>query len=103
MPQKRNPDAAELVRGKAAQAVARFTALANVVKALPLAYAKDLQDDKSLTFAAFDDASLCIAAMTGMVGDLTFDRAAMEASAGLGALDAHADAATDAPVAAGTP
>ncbi len=84
MPQKRNPDAAELVRGKAAQAVARFTALANVVKALPLAYAKDLQDDKSLTFAAFDDASLCIAAMTGMVGDLTFDRAAMEASAGKG-------------------
>jgi len=84
MPQKRNPDAAELVRGKASQAVARFTALANVVKALPLAYAKDLQDDKSVTFAAFDDASLCLAAMTGMVGDLTFNRAAMEAAAGKG-------------------
>ncbi|MET0545328.1 MAG: argininosuccinate lyase [Caulobacterales bacterium] len=84
MPQKRNPDAAELVRGKAAQAAARFAALQGIVKALPLAYAKDLQDDKAITFAAFDDAGLCLAAMTGMIGDLTFNRAAMEAAAGKG-------------------
>jgi len=84
MPQKRNPDAAELVRGKASQAMSRFAALAGLVKALPLAYAKDLQDDKALTFAAFDDAALCLAAMAGMVGDLSFNRAAMEESAGNG-------------------
>ena len=84
MPQKRNPDAAELVRGKASQAMSRFAALAGLVKALPLAYAKDLQDDKALTFAAFDDAALCLAAMAGMVDDLSFNRAAMEESAGKG-------------------
>ena len=54
MPQKRNPDAAELVRGKAALISSKFAALQGAVKALPLAYAKDLQDDKALTFEAFD-------------------------------------------------
>ena len=72
MPQKRNPDAAELVRAKAALITARFSALQGAVKALPLAYAKDLQDDKSLTFDAFDTFDLCVRAMTGMMETITF-------------------------------
>ena len=59
MPQKRNPDAAELVRAKASLITGQFAALQGAVKALPLAYAKDLQDDKQLTFSAFDTFSLC--------------------------------------------
>ena len=84
MPQKRNPDAAELVRGKAALFGARFTALQGAVKALPLAYAEDLQDDKQTTFAAFDDFALCVAAMTGMVDTMTFFPGAMRAAAAKG-------------------
>ncbi len=82
MPQKRNPDAAELARAKAAKFAAAFQGLVMVMKALPLAYAKDLQDDKAATFAAFDDFELVLAAMAGMVGDLTIDRDAMAAAAG---------------------
>lgn len=82
MPQKRNPDAAELVRAKAALITGLFAALQGAVKALPLAYAKDLQDDKRLTFEAFDTYNLCVRAMTGMVETLAFMPDAMLAAAG---------------------
>ncbi len=84
MPQKRNPDAAELIRGKAALITANFTALQGAVKALPLAYAKDLQDDKQLTFAAFDTFDLCVRSMTGMIETITFHPDAMREAASKG-------------------
>jgi argininosuccinate lyase len=70
MPQKRNPDAAELVRAKAGRILGQFVALAAVMKGLALAYAKDLQEDKEAVFVAADALELCLAAMTGMVEDL---------------------------------
>ena len=84
MPQKRNPDAAELIRGKAGRIIGALNALLIVMKGLPLAYSKDLQEDKEGTFDALHTLSLCIAAMTGMVGDLTPDLKRMKAAAGLG-------------------
>lgn len=84
MPQKRNPDAAELIRAKASLVAGQFAALQGAVKALPLAYAKDLQDDKQLTFTAFDTFDLAIRAMTGMMETIRFDREAMRAAAGHG-------------------
>jgi argininosuccinate lyase len=84
MPQKRNPDAAELIRGKAGRIIGALNALLIVMKGLPLAYSKDLQEDKEGTFDALHALSLCIAAMTGMVGDLTPDLKRMKAAAGLG-------------------
>ncbi len=81
MPQKRNPDAAELIRAKAARIGADFAALNGVVQKLPLAYAKDLQEDKALTFGAFDAFELCVVAMTGMIETIRFDRAALRAAA----------------------
>jgi argininosuccinate lyase len=84
MPQKRNPDAAELVRAKAARITANYAALAAIVQKLPLAYAKDLQDDKALSFEAFDAFDLCVRAMDGMMATATFDRAAMRAAAAKG-------------------
>ncbi len=71
MPQKRNPDAAELVRGKVGQVVGALTQLLIIVKGLPLSYGKDLQDDKAPTFAASDAMALSVAAMAGMVRDMT--------------------------------
>jgi argininosuccinate lyase len=70
MPQKRNPDAAELVRGKTGRILGSFVALVTVMKGLALAYAKDLQEDKEAMFSAADALDLSIAAMAGMVGDL---------------------------------
>ena len=70
MPQKRNPDAAELVRAKAGRIVGALTGLLIVMKGLPLAYSKDMQEDKEGTFDALQALSLCLAAMTGMVRDL---------------------------------
>ncbi|NBC21268.1 MAG: argininosuccinate lyase [Alphaproteobacteria bacterium] len=84
MPQKRNPDAAELVRAKAALIAGQFASLQGAVKALPLAYAKDLQDDKALTFAAFDTFDLCARAMTGMMETIAFHPDAMAHAAGQG-------------------
>ncbi|MGH6852287.1 MAG: argininosuccinate lyase [Methylocella sp.] len=84
MPQKRNPDAAELIRAKAGRIVGALTAMLVVMKGLPLAYSKDLQEDKEGTFDALHALSLCIAAMTGMVDDLTPDLKRMKAAAGLG-------------------
>jgi argininosuccinate lyase len=84
MPQKRNPDAAELVRAKAGRIVGALTALLVVMKGLPLAYAKDLQEDKESTIDALATLSLSLAAMTGMVRDLEPDVTAMRKAAGEG-------------------
>ncbi|HYF23004.1 MAG TPA: argininosuccinate lyase [Caulobacteraceae bacterium] len=84
MPQKRNPDAAELVRAKTGRVTGAFVALSTVMKGLPLAYSKDMQEDKALVFEAFDVLELALSAMAGMVRDLTPDRARMAAAAGAG-------------------
>ena len=84
MPQKRNPDAAELVRGKAGRIVGALNALLITMKGLPLTYGKDMQEDKEPTFDALSNLSLCIAAMTGMVGDMTPDVAKLKHWAGAG-------------------
>ncbi len=70
MPQKRNPDAAELIRAKPGRILGAFTALSVVMKGLPLTYSKDMQEDKEATFDALDAFALAIAAMTGMVRDM---------------------------------
>jgi argininosuccinate lyase len=84
MPQKRNPDAAELVRGKTGRVVGAFIGLLTVMKGLPLAYSKDMQEDKEGVFDAFRTLALCLAAMTGMVGDMTPEPKRMKAAAGAG-------------------
>lgn len=81
MPQKRNPDAAELVRGHAGRIMGCMTALAVTMKGLPLAYSKDMQDDKPPVFEAHDLLGLCIAAMAGMVETVTFRTERMRALA----------------------
>ena len=70
MPQKRNPDAAELVRAKVGRIIGAFNGLSMVMKGLPLAYSKDMQEDKEMAFDALDNYSLALAAMTGMIKDL---------------------------------
>lgn len=84
MPQKRNPDAAELVRGKSGRILGAFVAIATVLKALPLAYAKDLQEDKEPLFDAADALAVSVAALTGMMEALSFNTAAMRAMAEVG-------------------
>ncbi|MEZ5894059.1 MAG: argininosuccinate lyase [Parvularculaceae bacterium] len=84
MPQKRNPDAAELVRAKTGRINGSLISLLTVIKALPLAYAKDLQEDKAATFEAVDALALAVAAMTGMIGDLKPNRDTMKAAAARG-------------------
>ena len=84
MPQKRNPDAAELVRAKTGRIAGAFQALLMVMKGLPLAYAKDMQEDKEPLFDALDALKLGLAAMTGMVEDLAPDARAMKRAAGQG-------------------
>jgi len=81
MPQKRNPDAAELVRGHAGRIMGCMTSLCVTMKGLPLAYSKDMQDDKPPVFEAHDLLGLCIAAMTGMVETVTFRTDRMRALA----------------------
>jgi argininosuccinate lyase len=71
MPQKRNPDAAELIRAKTGQLNGQLLQLLTVLKGTPLAYNKDLQEDKQPVFAAFDSLSLCLEAMQGMIAGLT--------------------------------
>src|SRR4029077_4527159 len=71
MPQKRNPDAAELIRGKTGRVLGDFVALAAVVKGLVLTYGTDLQEDKERVFDAADTLELCLAAMAAMVADMT--------------------------------
>jgi argininosuccinate lyase len=84
MPQKRNPDAAELVRAKTGRILGALTSLIVVLKGLPLAYAKDLQEDKEPVFDAMEQLALSVAAVTGMVVDMEPDVAAMRKAAGAG-------------------
>jgi argininosuccinate lyase len=84
MPQKRNPDAAELTRAKAGRIVGAFNALAIVMKGLPLAYQKDMQEDKEPTFDALASLEVAIAAMTGMVADMEPDARVLKKAAGAG-------------------
>ncbi len=84
MPQKKNPDAAELVRGHAGRIIGSLTSLMITMKGLPLAYSKDMQDDKPPVFEAAGLLTLCIAAMTGMVEATTFRTDRMRAAAELG-------------------
>ncbi|HEX7775675.1 MAG TPA: argininosuccinate lyase [Parvibaculum sp.] len=84
MPQKRNPDAAELVRAKTGRVIGALTTLLVVMKGLPLAYSKDMQEDKEAAFDALDALSLSLAAMTGMVESLTVNDKAMRAAASRG-------------------
>ncbi len=84
MPQKRNPDAAELVRGKAGRIIGGLNALLITMKGLPLTYSKDMQEDKEPTFDALMNLSLVIAAMTGMVQDMVPDEKRMKQAAGAG-------------------
>ena len=84
MPQKRNPDAAELVRAKSGRVAGALVALLTVMKGLPLAYAKDMQEDKEPVFDAADAMALSLAAMAGMARDMRPDLARMRALAGSG-------------------
>jgi len=84
MPQKKNPDAAELVRAKTGRVIGGLTTLLVVMKGLPLAYSKDMQEDKEAAFDALDALSLCIAAMTAMVARLEVNEANMREAAAKG-------------------
>jgi argininosuccinate lyase len=84
MPQKRNPDAAELIRAKTGRIVGSLNTLLIVMKGLPLAYSKDMQEDKEPTFDAAESISLCVAAMTGMIADLKVNEKVLLASASTG-------------------
>jgi len=84
MPQKRNPDAAELVRGKAGRVFGALMGLLTVMKGLPLTYGKDMQEDKEPVFDASDTMELCVSAMTGMFASATYDTQKMQADAGKG-------------------
>lgn len=84
MPQKKNPDAAELVRAKTGRINGALVALLTVMKGLPLAYSKDMQEDKEQLFDAAETLELALAAMTGMIRDLTVSPQAMETAAGSG-------------------
>src|SRR6184192_597028 len=84
MPQKRNPDAAELVRAKTGRVIGALTGLLIVMKGLPLAYQKDMQEDKQGAMEAADALDLCLAAMAGMVRDLRPDENRMKVAAGEG-------------------
>ena len=84
MPQKKNPDAAELVRAKTGRVNGHLVGLLTVMKGLPLAYSKDMQEDKEAVFDAAEALDLMIAAMTGMVSDMTVNADAMKRAAGAG-------------------
>jgi argininosuccinate lyase len=84
MPQKKNPDAAELLRAKLGRILGATVALFTVMKGLPLTYSKDMQEDKEQVFDAADTLILGLAAMTGMVGDLNANREVLKAAAGSG-------------------
>jgi argininosuccinate lyase len=84
MPQKKNPDAAELIRAKIGRIMGSMVALFTIMKGLPLAYSKDMQEDKEQFFDAADNLMLSLAAMTGMVSDLTANKDALAAAASSG-------------------
>lgn len=81
MPQKKNPDIAELVRGKTGRVYGALLSLLTTMKGLPLAYNKDMQEDKELTFDAIDTTKGCIALFTGMIDTMKFNPQVMETSA----------------------
>ena len=81
MPQKKNPDIAELIRGKTGRVYGALVSLLTTMKGLPLAYNKDMQEDKELTFDAMDTVKGCILLFTGMVSTMKFNKSVMEASA----------------------
>ena len=78
MPQKKNPDIAELVRGKTGRVYGALTSILTTMKGLPLAYNKDMQEDKELTFDAIDTVKGCLALFTGMISTMKLNRAVME-------------------------
>ena len=84
MPQKKNPDAAELIRAKIGRIMGAMVGLFTVMKGLPLTYSKDMQEDKEQVFDAADSLMLALAAMTGMVSDLTANREVLETAAATG-------------------
>jgi argininosuccinate lyase len=84
MPQKKNPDAAELIRAKTGRINGHLVALLTVMKGLPLSYSKDMQEDKEAVFDAAETLDLAIAAMTGMIADLAVNEQAMKKAAGAG-------------------
>ena len=90
MPQKRNPDAAELVRAKPGRITGAFITMLTVIKGLPMTYGKDMQEDKEPVFDASDHLGLAIAVMEGMIRDMTVNKDAMRS-----ALDAGFATATD--------
>lgn len=81
MPQKKNPDIAELVRGKTGRVYGALMSILTTMKGIPLAYDKDMQEDKELTFDAIDTVKGCLALFTGMISTMTFNKEVMEASA----------------------
>ncbi len=81
MPQKKNPDIAELIRGKSGRVYGALISLLTTMKGLPLAYNKDMQEDKELTFDAIDTVKGCLALFTGMIATMTFRKDVMEQSA----------------------
>ena len=84
MPQKKNPDAAELIRAKTGRVNGALLSLLTVMKGLPLAYSKDMQEDKEPVFETSDTLELCLSAMTGMMTDIHFVSARMAEAAGAG-------------------
>ena len=78
MPQKKNPDGAELVRGKTSIIISNLSTMLNIIKGLPLSYSKDLQDDKQITFNSYDNVSLCIKVMNEILSKSTFNKNRMK-------------------------
>ena len=81
MPQKKNPDIAELVRGKTGRVYGALMSMLTTMKGIPLAYNKDMQEDKEFTFDAIDTTKGCISLFTGMIDTMTFNKPVMESSA----------------------
>ncbi len=81
MPQKKNPDIAELIRGKTGRVYGALTSILTTMKGIPLAYNKDMQEDKEFAFDAIDTTKGCIALFTGMIDTMTFNKQVMESSA----------------------
>ena len=84
MPQKKNPDIAELIRGKTGRVYGALMSLLTTMKSLPLAYNKDMQEDKELAFDAIDTVKGCVVLFTGMIDTMTFNKDNMENSTKMG-------------------
>ena len=84
MPQKKNPDIAELVRGKTGRVYGALVSILTTMKGIPLAYNKDMQEDKELTFDAIDTVKGCLALFEGMIRTMKFNKEVMEKSATMG-------------------